>query len=151
MALRGRPVRLCAASIASGVGAGLPGGGTVQVPKQPGERVKTDWRDAIKLALLLRSGTLSVVWILDSEQEVMRDLTRPRGDMKVQEREAKQQLNAFLLRNEHPWPANKKHWSSIHFYWLDHCGLNNPTSRWFFRNTSMRSRRRHSGSPTSTS
>ncbi len=97
-----------------------------KIPKQPGERVKTDRRDAIKLALLLRSGTLTAVWIPDSEQEAMRDLTRARGDMKVQERKAKQQLNAFLLRNGHPWPANKKRWSSIHFNWLESLRFEQP-------------------------
>jgi transposase len=97
-----------------------------KIPKQPGERVKTDRRDAIKLAHLLRSGSLSAVWVPDSEQEAMRDLTRARGDMKEQERKAKQQLNAFLLRNGRPWPANKKRWSSIHFNWLEALKFDQP-------------------------
>jgi len=89
-----------------------------RIPKQPGERIKTDRRDAIKLAQLLRSGVLTGVWVPDAEQEAMRDLTRARNDMKNQERKVKQQLNAFLLRNGCSWPANKKRWGSIHLNWL---------------------------------
>lgn len=89
-----------------------------RIPKQPGERIKTDRRDAIKLAQLLRSGVLTGVWVPDTEQEAMRDLTRARNDMKNQERKAKQQLNAFLLRNGCSWPANKKRWGTIHLNWL---------------------------------
>lgn len=56
-----------------------------KIPKKPGERIKTDRRDALKLATNLRSGDLSAVWVHDHEQEAMRDLTRARGDMKAQE------------------------------------------------------------------
>ncbi len=90
-----------------------------KIPKQAGDRIKTDRRDAIKLARLLRSGDLTGVWVPDTEQEAMRDLTRARGDMKVQERKAQQQLNAFVLRNGHAWPAKKKRWNSIHYNWLE--------------------------------
>ena len=90
-----------------------------KIPKQAGERIKTDRRDAIKLSRLLRSADLSEVWVPDAEQEAMRDLTRARGDMKIQERKAQQQLNAFVLRHGHSWPANKKRWTSIHYNWLE--------------------------------
>ncbi len=90
-----------------------------KIPKQPGDRIKTDRRDAIKLARLLRSGDLTGVWVPDTEQEAMRDLTRARGDMKLQERKAQQQLNAFVLRNGHMWPAKKQRWNSIHYNWLE--------------------------------
>ncbi len=90
-----------------------------KIPKQPGDRIKTDRRDAIKLARLLRSGDLAGVWVPDTEQEAMRDLTRARGDMKLQERKAQQQLNAFVLRNGHAWPAKKQRWNSIHYNWLE--------------------------------
>ena len=53
-----------------------------KIPKKPGERIKTDRRDALKLATYLRSGDLTSVWVPDQEQEAMRDLTRARGDMK---------------------------------------------------------------------
>ena len=68
------------------------------IPKKAGERVKTDRRDALKLARYLRGGDLTAVWVPDEEQEAMRDLCRARGDMKSQERKAQQQLSAFALR-----------------------------------------------------
>ena len=89
------------------------------IPKKPGERVKTDRRDALKLARLLRAGDLTAVWVPDAEQEAMRDLTRARNDMKSQERKARQQLNAFVLRHGHHWPRGKTRWTSAHYNWLE--------------------------------
>ena len=88
------------------------------IPKKPGERVKTDRRDALKLARHLRGGDLTAVWVPDEEQEAMRDLCRARDDMKSQERKAQQQLNAFVLRHGHHWPSKKKRWTATHFNWL---------------------------------
>ena len=96
------------------------------IPKKAGERVKTDRRDALKLARLLRSGDLTAVWVPDAEQEAMRDLTRARDDMKSQERKARQQLNAFLLRQSHHWPSGKKRWTRIHFNWLESIRFEQP-------------------------
>ncbi len=90
-----------------------------QIPKRPGERVKTDRRDALKLARLLRSGDLTAVWVPDEEQEMMRDLSRARDDMKRQERKARQQLNAFVLRHGHHWPRGKSRWTQAHYNWLE--------------------------------
>jgi len=78
-----------------------------QIPKKSGDRIKTDRRDAIKLAQFLRSGDLTPVWVPNEEQEAMRDLTRARSDMKAQERKAKQQLGAFVLRHGRHWPSNR--------------------------------------------
>jgi transposase len=89
------------------------------IPKKPGERIKTDRRDAAKLAQSLRSGDLTAVWVPDEEQEAMRDLSRARDDMKVQERKARQQLNAFVLRHGHAWPSNKTRWTRTHYNWLE--------------------------------
>lgn len=89
------------------------------IPKKPGERIKTDRRDALKLARLLRAGDLTAVWVPDTEQEAMRDLTRARDDMKSQERKARQQLNAFVLRHGHHWPRGKARWTSAHCNWLE--------------------------------
>jgi transposase len=55
------------------------------IPKKPGERIKTDRLDALKLSRYLRAGDLTAVWVPDEEQEAIRDLTRARGDMKGQE------------------------------------------------------------------
>jgi len=89
------------------------------IPKKPGERIKTDRRDALKLARLLRAGDLTAVWVPDTEQEAMRDLTRARDDMKSQERKARQQLNAFVLRHGHHWPRGKTRWTAAHCNWLE--------------------------------
>jgi transposase len=94
------------------------------IPRKPGERVKTDRRDALKLAQLLRSGNLTAVWVPDEEQEAMRDLTRARADMKGQEQKARQQLNAFVLRHGHRWPATKTRWTSTHYNWLESLKFN---------------------------
>ncbi len=90
-----------------------------KIPSNPGERIKTDRRDAAKLARLLRSGELTPVWVPDTEQEAMRDLTRARDDIKAQQRKARQQLNAFVLRHGHHWPSNKTNWTRGHYHWLE--------------------------------
>jgi transposase len=89
------------------------------IPRKPGERVKTDRRDALKLAKALRSGDLTAVCVPDQEQEAIRDLTRARDDMKSQERKARQQLNAFVLRHGHAWPSGKTRWTQTHYNWLE--------------------------------
>lgn len=89
------------------------------VPRKPGERVKTDRRDARKLARHLRAGELTAVWVPDAEQEAMRDLTRAREDMKSQERKARQQLNAYVLRHGQVWPSRRTRWTQRHYNWLE--------------------------------
>jgi len=90
-----------------------------RIPKRPGDRIKTDRRDALKLAGLLRAGELTGIWVPDEEQEAMRDLCRARADMKSQELKARQQLNAFVLRHGHHWPSNKTRWTAAHYNWLE--------------------------------
>jgi len=89
------------------------------IPTKPGERVKTDRRDANKLAQFLRSGDLTSVWVPGEEQEAMRDLTRARSDLKSQEGKARQQLNAYVLRHGHAWPSRKTRWGKPHYNWLE--------------------------------
>jgi transposase len=89
------------------------------IPKKPGERIKTDRLDALKLSRHLRAGNLTAVWVPDEEQEAIRDLTRARDDMKGQECKARQQLNAFVLRHGYSWPAKKKRWNQAHYNWLE--------------------------------
>lgn len=96
------------------------------IPKKAGERIKTDRRDAMKLARLLRSGELTAVWVPDQDQEAMRDLTRARDDMKSQERKARQQLNAFVLRHGHHWPRGKTRWTVAHYNWLESIRFEHP-------------------------
>ena len=89
------------------------------IPRKAGERIKTDRRDACKLSVGLRNGDLTAVWVPGEEQEAMRDLTRARDDLKAQERKARQQLNAYVLRHGHAWPSNKARWTRSHFNWLE--------------------------------
>lgn len=96
------------------------------IPKKPGERIKTDRRDALKLAELLRAGALTAVWVPGPEQEAMRDLTRARDDMKSQERKARQQLNGFVLRHGQHWPKGKSRWTKVHFNWLESIRFQQP-------------------------
>ena len=97
-----------------------------RIPRTPGERIKTDRRDALKLARLLRGGDLTPVWVPDQEQEMMRDLSRARDDMKGQERKARQQLNAFVLRHGHHWPRGKSRWTQTHYNWLESLRFEHP-------------------------
>ncbi len=94
--------------------------------KKAGERIKTDRRDALKLARLLRSGDLTGVWVPDQEHERIRDLSRARDDLKAQERKARQQLNAFLLRHGHHWPKGKSRWTPAHEHWLASLKMDDP-------------------------
>jgi len=89
------------------------------IPKRPGDRIKTDRRDANQLARWLRSGDLTAVWVPDEEQEAMRDLSRTREDFKRQELKARQQLNGYVLRHGHHWPSGKTRWTKGHFNWLE--------------------------------
>ena len=96
------------------------------IPRKAGDRIKTDRRDAVKLAASLRSGDLTSVRVPQEDQESMRDLTRARNDMKSQERAARQQLNAFVLRHGFHWPANKQRWNQGHYNWLESLVFNHP-------------------------
>jgi transposase len=70
------------------------------IPKQAGDRVKTDRRDAIQLARLMRSGDLTPVYVPKLEDEAIRDLTRAREDAIEDLKAAKFRLKAFLLRHD---------------------------------------------------
>jgi transposase len=87
------------------------------IPHKPGERVKTDCRDSIKLARLLRAGELTAVWVPDAAQEAMRDLVRSRADAKEQVKVAKLQLQSFLLRQGRIY-GGLACWSRAHALWL---------------------------------
>lgn len=88
------------------------------VPVQTGLRVKTDRRDARRLAHFLRSGDLTPVWVPDEQTEALRDLERAREDARLAERSARQQLLKFLLRHERRFTAGKTNWTQIHWAWI---------------------------------
>jgi transposase len=87
------------------------------VPVQPGARVKTDRRDAKKLAQYLRSGNLTAIHVLDPATEAIRDLERARDDAKRAERAARHQLSKFLLRHGR-WFEGRSTWGPAHLAWL---------------------------------
>lgn len=102
------------------------------IPSRPGDRVKTDRRDSESLARLHRAGELTAVWVPDQEQEAIRDLTRAREDMKAMERQARQRLNAFLLRHGKTYDSGKSKWTQAHFRWLERVKLEVPVQQIVF-------------------
>jgi transposase len=87
------------------------------IPRPPGERVKTDRRDAMKLARLSRVGELTPVRVPDSADEAMRDLVRGREDAVREQRNARHRLKALLLRNGVAY-SGRSAWSAAHLRWL---------------------------------
>jgi len=92
------------------------------------DRVKTDRRDAEKLARSYRSGDLTAVWVPDAEHEALRDLVRARHAAKDDQRRARHRLQKFLLRRGQRPPAGVKSWTLKHHDWLrkvsfDHVAL----------------------------
>ena len=88
------------------------------VPKKPGDRVKTDRRDALKLARSHRSGDLTAVWVPDEASEALRDLVRQREAAKQDQLRARHRLTKFLLRTGQRPPMGLKAWSERYFRWL---------------------------------
>jgi transposase len=88
------------------------------IPVRPGDKVKTDRRDALKLARLLRSGDLTAVWVPDEAHEALRNLVRARADAKADELRAKHRLSKFLLRQGSHSPVGIRNWSVRFFQWL---------------------------------
>lgn len=102
------------------------------IPRRPGDRVKTDRRDAVKLARLLRSGDLTPVWVPDEAQEALRNLVRARADAKADELRARHRLSKFLLRLGSRPPAGVKSWSTRHHTWLNGLALPQPADQVVF-------------------
>ena len=88
-----------------------------KTPRRPGDRVKTDKRDAMMLARYLRSGELVAVAPPDEALEALRDAIRARGDAVRAQRCARQQLSGFLLRHDRPW-SEKTTWGCKHLEWI---------------------------------
>ena len=86
------------------------------IPKKPGDRVKTDRRDAINLAKLHRAGELTAVWVPDETHEAIRDLVRARLAAVRTLRKARQQLSGFLLRQGCHY--GQQAWTLLHRRWL---------------------------------
>jgi transposase len=87
------------------------------IPRKAGDRVKTDRRDALQLARLLRSGDLSPVHVPSVEDEAIRDLTRAREDTMSNLKAAKLRLKSFLLRLGFNY-TGKANWNDTHLRYL---------------------------------
>ena len=88
-----------------------------QIPRRPGDRVKTDGRDCMQLAECSRAGQLSAVWIPDPGDEAIRDLSRAREDAVNSRVQARHQLKGFLLRHDIRY-TGKTSWSIAYYRWL---------------------------------
>ena len=98
------------------------------IPRRPGERVKTDRRDARKLARLLRAGELSAVYIPEPTDEAMRDLCRARTDAVDDRRRGRHRLKGFLLRHGYRYQG-KSNWSAAHERYLRELVLPHPAMK----------------------
>ncbi len=87
------------------------------IPKKPGDKIKTDKRDAIKLTRLLKNCDLEPIYVPEPEDEAIRDLSRARERAMNDLCDAKYQLKALLLRNHINYDG-KANWSLKHMRWL---------------------------------
>jgi transposase len=87
------------------------------IPARPGDRIKTDRRDARRLALLFRAGQLSSVRVPTVAEEAVRDLCRARADMVIDQTRARHRLGKFLLRHGRVWRGGEN-WTLKHMAWI---------------------------------
>jgi transposase len=87
------------------------------IPVKPGERIKTNRRDAMNLARLLRAGDLTAVWVPDERHQAMRDLARARDTAQRDYKSKRQHVSSFLLQLGRHYPG-KKTWGKAHLNWL---------------------------------
>src|SRR5829696_6161506 len=88
------------------------------IPRRPGDRIKTDRRDAGHLAVLYRAGALTAIHIPTEQEEAARDLLRCREDIRADLLRARHRLSKFLLRHGRRFTETKKAWSKRHDVWL---------------------------------
>ncbi len=87
------------------------------VPRRPGDRIKTDRRDALSLARLHRRGDLAEVWVPDEEQEAIRDLVRCRTGLQARRTASTATLHSFLLRHGRFY-SGRSRWTQAPYRWL---------------------------------
>ena len=102
------------------------------IPKKPGDRVKTDRRDAVRLAQLHRAGDLTPVYIPKVDDEAIRDLSRAREDAMLMQKSARQRLKSFLLRQGIRYEGTAN-WSERHLRWLTEVVLSTPVQQIVFQ------------------
>jgi len=88
------------------------------IPVRPGDRVKTNRRDALKLARCYRAGDLTAVWVPDASHEALRDLVRAREAAKKDQLRAKHRLGKFLLRRGLRAANGVRNWTWKHLAWV---------------------------------
>jgi len=102
------------------------------IPKKAGDRVKTDRRDAVQLARLMRSGDLTPVYVPTVEDEAIRDLSRAREDALRDLKSAKFRLKAFLLRHDIRY-TGRATWGPAHLRWLSEVVCATPAPQIVFQ------------------
>jgi transposase len=102
------------------------------MPKKAGDRVKTDRRDAVQLARLMRSGDLTPVYVPQVEDEAIRDLSRAREDALRDLKAAKFRLKAFLLRHDIRYTGAAT-WGPAHLRWLSEVVCPTPAQQLVFQ------------------
>ncbi|QUM84908.1 IS110 family transposase [Moritella sp. 28] len=98
------------------------------IPKKPGDKIKTDKRDAMNLAKLLKSEDLTAIYVPEPEDEAVRDLSRARETAMKDLKDGKYQLKALLLRNNVTAKV-KDNWSKQHLRWLTELILPHPAQQ----------------------
>jgi transposase len=96
------------------------------IPRQPGDQVKTDARDALKLARLHAAGQLRPVLVPAPELEALRDLVRAREDLRGDLMAARHRISKLLLRRELIWAGPGETWRNGHLNWLAKVRLDDP-------------------------
>lgn len=99
------------------------------VPMKPGDRVKTDRRDATKLARSYRAGELTPVFVPDKAHEALRDLVRCREAAKKDQLRARHRLGKFLLRLGRQRPAVARSWTGKHLAWVRQQRFDEPAQQ----------------------
>ena len=102
------------------------------IPKRPGDRIKTDRRDAMALARLHRAGDLTAVFVPGPEDESIRDISRAREDAMLALKRTRQQLGALLLRQNIRYPS-KSTWTLAHQRWMAHIKMPLPAQQVVFQ------------------
>ncbi len=88
------------------------------IPVKAGDRVKTDRRDAERLARSFRAGDLTAVWVPDPAHEALRDLVRARESAKRDQLRARHRLGKFLLRQGRRPPEKMRAWTKTYLEWI---------------------------------
>jgi transposase len=99
------------------------------VPTKAGDRVKTDRRDALKLARSHRSGDLTAVWVPDGDSEALRDLVRAREAAKQDQLRARHRLGKFLLRTGRRPGVGIKAWTDPYMGWVRQVRFQQPAQQ----------------------